>query len=104
MKNIKENCTSCAKCCLSLTENGHFIIPISKEDCKKIKKNNVFKDMKKKGRVKIKKGKYDKFYPKELIGDGDCCFLTDVTKKCLIYEDRPNVCKQFFCDNFSVKN
>lgn len=92
-----EKCTKCAECCLSLTEDGIFTIPLTKKDAKRIKKNEVFRNLNKKKKVKIIKGTYDIFYPFDLYAEGPCPFLTTDTKKCTIYFDRPSNCIKFKC-------
>jgi Fe-S-cluster containining protein len=80
-----------------LTTNNKFLIPITKEDAKMLRKNPIFQDIEKNHKVGIKKATFDPFYPYELVAKGLCPFLDKKEKICVIYEDRPSGCRSFLC-------
>jgi Fe-S-cluster containining protein len=97
---IMRDCKGCAECCLSLTENNKFLIPLTKADAARLRKNPIFQDLQKKKIIWISKGTYDYFYPYDLIANKLCPFLDLDLKICNIYPDRPSNCKSFFCEEF----
>jgi Fe-S-cluster containining protein len=91
-------CQRCGQCCKSLTENGRFSLPLSRQDAEKISKLSKFKDYKKLGKIKIIKSTFDGLYDKELSAKGFCPFLDPKTFSCEIYDQgRPSTCINFQC-------
>ena len=92
-----DECTKCGECCLSLTENNIFTIPLTRKDARRLKSNAKFKELREAGKIEITKGNYDPFYPYDLVAEGYCPFLNLEIKRCIIYEDRPSNCREFTC-------
>ncbi len=91
-------CTRCGQCCISLTENGHFSLPISRQDARKISKLAKFNEYKASGKIAIVKSNFDVLYDLELSAEGLCPFLDMATKSCEIYNlMRPESCIKFQC-------
>lgn len=100
--NSKTNfiCNRCGKCCLSLTENGRFCVPLSKNDAKIIRSLQLYKELNREGKVKIIKGVYDPYYPYDMVAKGICPFYDEKRKECKIYfEHRPSICMNFECSS-----
>lgn len=79
---VNGECSCCGNCCSDL-------LPVSTHDIKRIKKYVE--------KHKIVEQKH--VYP--LAGpsfDMTCPFRSDVEKKCLIYEVRPEICRSFKCN------
>ena len=91
------HCTKCAHCCISLTENGQFCVPLTKEDAHRIRKNSIYQDFKGKNIINIVKGISDPYYPYDMVANGLCPFLDTAIMQCKIYPDRPSNCASFTC-------
>ena len=73
-------CSSCGQCCSNL-------LPLSDVEVKRIK-------------AYIKKHNIKEQRHNVMVGvDMTCPFRDDLNKKCLIYESRPEICKQFMCNH-----
>ena len=73
-------CSNCGECCSNC-------LPISNGEIKRI-------------RAYIKEHKIREQRHNALVGvDMTCPFRDDVNKKCLIYEIRPSICRQFMCNH-----
>ncbi len=93
-----QKCIRCGQCCISLTEHGHFSLPISRQDARKISKLEKFKEYKALGKISIIKSNFDDLYDLELSAEGLCPFLDPATKLCEIYNlVRPETCNKFQC-------
>jgi Fe-S-cluster containining protein len=78
-------CSQCARCCKETT------VCLNNEDIERIsKKYSSFFIVRKTG-VKIMKWKQNK---EKYI----CIFLNPENETCEIYEDRPKVCKEYYCN------
>lgn len=87
-KNITDmtcngKCSGCGGCCT-------IFLPITKDELGKIERYV------KKHNIKLKKRESVFGY------DMQCAFLDPITKKCMIYEVRPFVCRDFICSNSST--
>lgn len=78
MESKEKSCRKCGKCC------GCFL-PLTEKEKKKIKYLIQ--------RYNIK--------PQRLRLDLSCPFL-DTGNNCVIYDNRPNICKFFFCSNTKI--
>ena len=77
---IDGKCSNCGECCSNL-------LPLSEKEIKKIK-------------AYIKKHGIKEQRHNAMMGvDMTCPFRDDVNKKCLIYEIRPAICRQFQCNH-----
>lgn len=93
-----KKCKMCGECCINLTENGKFCLPISKTDAKYLQQLPLFKKYLKAGKIVVLKGEYDLYYPFDLVADGLCPFFDPETKLCQIYSEyRPAACVKFQC-------
>lgn len=99
METNVRNCIGCAECCISLTEKGKFLIPLTKEDAQILRKNEMYQRLRKNGKITIKKGEFDPYYPYDLVAKGLCPFLDPARKFCNIYPDRPTGCRKFECQD-----
>lgn len=73
-------CSNCGKCCSNL-------LPLSNNEVKTIKQY-------------IKKHKIKEQRHNAMLGvDMTCPFRDEANKKCLIYEIRPAICRQFMCNH-----
>lgn len=73
-------CSNCGQCCSNL-------LPLSDNEVKTIKKY-------------IKKHKLKEQRHNVMVGvDMMCPFRDEANKKCLIYEIRPAICRQFMCNH-----
>lgn len=81
---VNGKCSSCGQCCSNL-------LPLSDGEVKRIKeyirKHNI-KEQRHNGMVGV---------------DMTCPFRDEANRKCLIYEIRPAICKQFMC-NHSIED
>ena len=82
--NFTENgkCSNCGQCCSNF-------LPLSAKEVKTIKRY-----IKKKG---IKE-QVNRFPTSDPIADFTCPFRSNSERKCLIYEVRPAICRDFQCD------
>ena len=78
---VDGKCSNCGSCCSNL-------LPMSAKEVKTIKRY-----IKKKG---IREQK--RLYLRSVVLDMTCPFRSDGEKKCLIYEVRPAICRDFRCD------
>ena len=78
---VDGKCSNCGSCCSNL-------LPMSAKEIKVIKRY-----IKKKG---IKEQK--RLYLSSVVLDMTCPFRSDTEHKCLIYEVRPAICRDFQCD------
>lgn len=77
---VNGKCSGCGECCSNL-------LPLSEYEIKRIK------DYIKKHNIKEQRHN-------ALVGvDMTCPFRDEANKKCLIYEIRPAICKQFMCNH-----
>ena len=77
---VDGKCSNCGKCCSNM-------LPLSKFEIQRIK--NYIKD---KG---IKEQRHN-----AIVGvDMTCPFRDEANKRCLIYDIRPDICKQFMCNH-----
>lgn len=77
---VDGKCSNCGKCCSNM-------LPLSKYEIQRIK--NYIKD---KG---IKEQRHN-----VVVGvDMTCPFRDEANKKCLIYDIRPDICRQFMCNH-----
>jgi len=84
---MKLNCNGCGLCC------SLFYINLSEEEYKSKKFQTIFPDI----------GEIDNFSEAKKCGanllakkeNGDCIYLLE--NKCSIHEERPVVCRKFFC-------
>lgn len=90
-------CKGCGQCCISLTESGHFSLPLTKQDVQKLKHNKIIQNLLTSQDLRITKGNYDYYYPYDLVAEGFCPCFDQTTKRCIIYDDRPSNCKAFAC-------
>ena len=79
--NFKDGkCSSCGECC------GSAPYPFTLEDIKRVKDYVIKHNIK----------------PHEILNedtiDMTCAMFDSKTKKCMVYEARPEICKQFTCD------
>ena len=73
-------CSNCGQCCSNL-------LPLSDSEVKRIKQY-------------IKKHNIKEQRHNAMVGvDMTCPFRDEVNKKCLIYEIRPEICRQFMCNH-----
>lgn len=79
---VDGKCSNCGACCSNF-------LPVSAKEIKVIKRY-----IQKKG-IKEQKRLYPTMEPHE---DFTCPFRSDAEKKCLIYEVRPAICRDFQCD------
>ena len=80
------SCSGCGQCCSAL-------LPVKEKELRTIRKYI------KKHNIKTVKHTYN-FLNEQPMIDLTCPFLSneDTNKKCLIYEVRPFICKEFRCD------
>jgi len=98
MEREFEECIKCAQCCLSLTDNGKYSLPLTRGDARKLRKNKIYRSLLRQRTLRIQRGRFDPLYPFELRAKGPCPFLEGENKKrCLIYVDRPSNCREFTC-------
>lgn len=77
---FKGKCSNCGQCCSNA-------LPMSRKEVKTIKRY-------------IKKHQIAEQRHNAMQGiDMTCPFRNDVTKSCLIYEVRPEICRKFQCNN-----
>jgi Fe-S-cluster containining protein len=63
----------------------------------------LFKFLKKEGKINIKKGEYDPYYPYDMVANGICPFFEEEMRVCKIYNDhRPSICMKFECSQQNV--
>lgn len=77
---VDGKCSSCGKCCSNM-------LPMSKEEVIRIKgyiRGKGIKEQRHNGMVGV---------------DMTCPFRDEANKKCLIYEIRPAICRQFMCNH-----
>ena len=79
-------CNSCAKCCIEKT------VALSTEDVERIQRIRSSPFF----RTRITGSKV--MYWKEHQGKSLCVFLNPNTYKCEIYEHRPQVCREYYCE------
>lgn len=73
-------CSNCGQCCSNL-------LPLSDSEVKRIKQY-------------IKKHNIKEQRHNAMVGvDMTCPFRDEANKKCLIYEIRPEICRQFMCNH-----
>ncbi len=73
-------CSNCGQCCSNL-------LPLSDNEVKRIKEY-------------IKKHNIKEQRHNAMVGvDMTCPFRSEATRKCLIYEIRPEICRQFMCNH-----
>lgn len=75
-------CSNCGACCSD-------IIPISEKEIKRIKQYISKHNIKEQKHI---------FPIARNVEDYTCPFRSDKEKKCLIYEVRPSICRDFRCD------
>ena len=76
----KGKCSNCGQCCSNL-------LPLSDMEIKQIKQY-------------VKKHNIKEQRHNVMVGvDMTCPFRDDANKKCLIYEIRPKICRQFMCNH-----
>jgi Fe-S-cluster containining protein len=82
--------------CIKVNNGGccHAIPPVMMEECAKImfKYNDLIKE--KEIQVAFNKDVYH-FFPKGSTNLNDLCPFLDFEKGCLIYEDRPQICRDY---------
>lgn len=81
---VNKKCSGCGECCSNL-------LPIS------IREIKIIKSYIKKYKIKEQRHNF-------MVGsDMTCPFRDDLKKKCLIYEVRPAICRQFMC-NYTMED